>query len=132
MTEYTGAAPLFPSYSADPAWLTHCNGTVTGQPQENGYWAYAEANDCVPLAYDNAQQLDLALVSAGAVGDAGGNDSLTARTDQPGKGFDPGSGRVQFETRSQLPINMPNRFVGFSVITAAINCGRTGFGPAPT
>jgi hypothetical protein len=65
-----------------------------------------------------------------AVGDAGGNDSLTARTDQPGRGFDPGAGKVQFRTAAQLPIAMTNRFVGFSVITAAMNCNRAGFAPA--
>ena len=72
----------------------------------------------------------MALVYAGAVGDAGGNDSLTARTDQPGRGFDPGAGKVQFETEAQLPINLANRFVGFRVLTAAMNCDRSGFVPA--
>ena len=127
---YTGAEPYRPTYTADPAWLTHCNGTVTGAQQENGYASYIAANNCVPLAYYNAQQLDMALVSAGAVGDSGGNDSLTARTDQPGRGFDPGAGKVQFETESQLPINLSNRFVGFRVLTAAMNCDRSGFVPA--
>lgn len=99
LTAYTGGAPYLPTYTADPSWLTHCNGTVTGVPVENGYGVYISANSCVPLAYYNAQQLDEALTSAGAVGDAGGNDSLTARTDRPGRGFDPGAGKVQFRTQ---------------------------------
>jgi hypothetical protein len=128
LSAYVGEAPVSERYTADRAWLTHCNGTVVGPTGENDTSPHTRSNGCVPSAYTNALQLNEVLSDFGAISADQANNSLSARTDQPGQGYDPGAGKVQFETVAQVPIDrLTNRFVGVGAITAAMNCGRAGY-----
>jgi hypothetical protein len=106
LTDY--AAPAGPRYSADPAWLTSCNGLIASERHApvdptgggcNGRWP-------------DVQRL------AGALGEPATNHALTAHTES-----DPGPGKVQFETVAPVALSRPGRFLTWSVDAAAQNCG---------
>ncbi|MFF1874387.1 choice-of-anchor P family protein [Kitasatospora herbaricolor] len=112
LTDYTGAAPPAERYTADPAWLTACNGLIVSAQAPaappagvncGGFW---EAN----------KQMAAALASW-AGDDAATNHSLTAYT-----AGDPGAGRTQLQTVQPIPLSAENRFLTFSVDAAAQNC----------
>ena len=66
LASYVGESPVNETYTADRAWLTHCNGTIVAPFEENDNGPHQRSNGCVPLAYANAVQLGGALAWAGA------------------------------------------------------------------
>ncbi|MFJ8042977.1 choice-of-anchor P family protein [Kitasatospora sp. NPDC096147] len=112
LTDYTGAPPTGEQYTADPAWLTACNGLIVsaqapGSPPPGVY--------CGSFWAANKQMA--AALGTWAGGDAATNHSLTAYT-----AGDPGAGRTQLETVQPIPLGAQNRFLTFSVDAAAQNC----------
>nr|WP_157554803.1 choice-of-anchor P family protein [Herbidospora sakaeratensis] len=113
VTDYTGPAPHAMTYTADPAWLTSCNGLIASRlnpavapplaQQCGGWW---------PVVRDLAASL-----GQWAGGDPATNHAVTAFTHTP-----PGAGKVQLETENPVSIGSGNRFVTFSVDAAAVNC----------
>ncbi|MFJ5608128.1 choice-of-anchor P family protein [Streptomyces sp. NPDC093221] len=112
LPDYTGAAPLAETYTADPAWLTSCNGLLVSQqgpasppPGVNcgGFW--------------NANKQMAVALGTWAGGNASTNHSLTAYTSG-----DPGAGRTELETVRPIPLSANHRFLTFSVDAAAQNC----------
>ncbi|WP_051760874.1 choice-of-anchor P family protein [Herbidospora cretacea] len=113
VTGYTGPAPHAMTYTADPAWLTSCNGLIASRlnpavapplaQQCGGWW---------PVVRDLA-----AALGQWAGGDPATNHAVTAFTHTP-----PGAGKVQLETEHPVSIGSGNRFVTFSVDAAAVNC----------
>ena len=64
LASYVREAPVNQTYTADRAWLTHCNGTIVAPFEENDNGPHQRSNGCVPLAYANAVQLGQALAWA--------------------------------------------------------------------
>lgn len=113
LTGYTGAPPVAETYTADPAWLSECNGYLVSRG--------ASATDppgsgCGPGAWAQVKNL------AGALGSWAGqnpdtNHAVTAYTQG-----DPGGGKVQLQTVEPIPLSGTGRFLTFSVDVAAENC----------
>ncbi|MEU6854571.1 choice-of-anchor P family protein [Actinacidiphila alni] len=112
LPDYTGAGPGAETYTADPAWLTACNGLLVSQQAPaappagvycGSYWA------------QNKQMASALGTWSG--GDAATNHSLTAYTSA-----DPGAGRTELETVQPIPLSADHRFLTFSVDAAAQNC----------
>ncbi|MBE1468772.1 DUF11 domain-containing protein [Kibdelosporangium phytohabitans] len=112
VTGYTGPPPVSQQYTADPAWLTACNGWITSlqnSPVEppgaacGGFWT-------------QAQQLSAAL-GQWAGGDAATNHSVIGYTSA-----NPGPDKVQIETTQPIPLSGASRFLTFSVDAAARGC----------
>ncbi|MFC4033906.1 choice-of-anchor P family protein [Streptomyces polygonati] len=112
LPDYTGAAPLAETYTADPAWLTSCNGLLVSEQAPasppsgvycGSYWA--------------ANKQMAAALGTWAGGDATTNHSLTAYTSG-----DPGAGRTELQTVRPIPLSSDSRFLTFSVDAAAQNC----------
>ncbi|WP_037911143.1 choice-of-anchor P family protein [Actinacidiphila yeochonensis] len=112
LPDYTGAAPSAETYTADPAWLTSCNGLLVSEQAPDtppagfscaGYWA------------PNKQMA--AALGTWAGGDASTNHALTAYT-----AGNPGAGRTELQTVRPIPLSADHRFLTFSVDAAAQNC----------
>lgn len=110
--DYTGAPPANATYTADPQYLTACNGWITSQqnsPVEppgancNGFWS-------------QAIQLSSALGQWNGTG-AATNHAVIGYTSA-----DPGPDRVQLETAAPIPLSTSSRFLTFSVDAAARAC----------
>ncbi|WP_169982739.1 choice-of-anchor P family protein [Microbispora sp. H10836] len=112
VSDYTGAAPVNQTYTADPAWLTHCNGWIASQQNP----AVAPANSGCGDVWATVKQMAGAL-GQWADGDPAANHAVTAYTE----GADPGSGRTQLESNFSIDIG-PKRFLAFSVDVAETNC----------
>ncbi|WP_217712104.1 choice-of-anchor P family protein [Kitasatospora sp. NA04385] len=112
LTDYTGAAPTAEQYTADPAWLTACNGLIVSA---QGPAAPPPGVYCGSYWAANKQMA--AALGSWAGGDATTNHSLTAYTSA-----DPGAGRTELETVRPVPLSAENRFLTFSVDAAAQNC----------
>jgi hypothetical protein len=106
LTAYTGVAHR--KYTADPEWLTACNGLLASQRHSAVDPTGGQCNSRWP----EVQRL------AGALGDPAANHALTAHTES-----DPGAGKVQFETVAPVVLPRPGRFVTWSVDAAGQNCG---------
>ncbi|MYS23647.1 hypothetical protein GA0115240_154739 [Streptomyces sp. DvalAA-14] len=115
LPDYTGGAPLAETYSADPAWLTSCNGLLVSE--QAPATAPAGAN-CGGFWAANKQMA--AALGTWAGGDAATNHSLTAYTQG-----DPGAGRTELQTVTPIPLSADHRFLTFSVDAAAQNCFTT-------
>ena len=112
LPDYTGTAPPAETYTADPAWLTSCNGLLVSEQAPasppagvncGGYW--------------NANKQMAAALGTWAGSDASTNHSLTAYTSG-----DPGAGRTELQTVRPIPLSADHRFLTFSVDAAAQNC----------
>jgi uncharacterized repeat protein (TIGR01451 family) len=112
LTAYTGASGT--KYTADPGWLTGCNGVVTeyASPDSN-----AGAAGCSPGSFTSVKNLAWALGKVGGAGDPTLNHAVTAYTEG-----NPGVDKVQIETVNPIPLTVNNRFITFSVDAAALNC----------
>ncbi|MFB8085885.1 choice-of-anchor P family protein [Streptomyces sp. NPDC055992] len=112
LTAYTGAPPLAETYTADPAWLTACNGWLVSAADS----PTAPAGSGCGTSWPSQQAMASALAEwAGA--DPIGNHAVTAYT-----AGDPGAGKTQLETVQPVPVASAGRFLTFSVDAAAVNC----------
>ncbi|MDI5973279.1 choice-of-anchor P family protein [Streptomyces sp. SL13] len=113
LTGYTGAPPVAETYTADPAWLSGCNGylvsggTTATDPPGSG---------CGPTAWAEVKKL------AGALGTWAGSDPATNHAVTAYTQGDPGAGKVQLQTVGPIPLTDTGRFLTFSVDVAAENC----------
>jgi uncharacterized repeat protein (TIGR01451 family)/fimbrial isopeptide formation D2 family protein len=101
-------------YTADPAWLTACNGQI-----RSFNTPYTTLGNCASTAYtSNLGQLAYALGAHAEATDPRANEAVTAYTEG-----NPGVGAVQFRTVGNVPLaSASGRFLTFSVDTAAVNC----------
>jgi uncharacterized repeat protein (TIGR01451 family) len=101
-------------YTADPAWLTACNGQI-----RSFNTPYTTLGNCASTAYtSNLGQLAYALGAHAGATDPRANEAVTAYTEG-----NPGVGAVQFRTVGNVPLaSASGRFLSFSVDTAAVNC----------
>jgi uncharacterized repeat protein (TIGR01451 family) len=113
LTAYTGATGQ--TYTAAPAWLTGCNGSVL---QFNSPNAGQAAAGCAQLInYSGVRQLAYALGVHGGSATPATNHAVTAYTEG-----NPGANLVEFATVGQVPVPSNGRFLTFRVDTAAVNC----------
>ncbi len=118
LTDYTGVGGA--TYTADPEWLSSCNGQVVqfSTPQSD----FAASNCQVTggeHAFNRVRQLARALASVNG-GDPLANHALAAYT----QGADPGPDHVELATAAPvgLPPGLSSRFVLVQVNVAALNC----------
>ncbi|MET8385822.1 choice-of-anchor P family protein [Streptosporangium canum] len=112
VTGYTGAAPANQTYTADPAWLTACNGWIASQRNP----ATEPANGGCGGWWASVKQL------AGTLGQWAGGDPATNHAVTAYTNANPGSGKTQLEAVRPVGIGAPNRFLTFSVDAAEVNC----------
>ncbi|MBT1633280.1 beta strand repeat-containing protein [Curtobacterium flaccumfaciens] len=124
LTSYTGTSGQ--KYTANPAWLTLCNGWIASANQSTT--AAAQVSDCTSAGgtsaagqstWNQSQQL------AQALGIYSGQTAAAARGNYADTAFtagNPGAGLVEFQTTSNIPFTASNRFISFSADVAAANC----------
>ncbi|SDI91253.1 conserved repeat domain-containing protein [Frankineae bacterium MT45] len=115
LTSYTGPAPLSAKYTADPAWLTECNGQIV----KWGSTPFSASNCSAAGNFGRVQQESWALGKHAGLADPTTNNAVTAYTEAP----PPGADKVEFQTLND--INLPRadgRFIAFTIDTAAVNC----------
>ncbi|KOX25128.1 hypothetical protein ADL06_19515 [Streptomyces sp. NRRL F-6491] len=115
LTSYTGAPPLAETYTADPAWLTSCNGWLVSAADP----ATAPVGSGCGTSWPSQQAMASALAEW-AGGDPADNHAVTAYT-----AGNPGAGKTQLETVQPVPVAATGRFLTFSVDVAAVNCFAT-------
>jgi uncharacterized repeat protein (TIGR01451 family) len=115
VTSYTGAPPVNETYTADPVWLTSCNGWITSQQNPA---VEPPGADC-GFFWGQAKQLSQAL-GQWAGGDPATNHGVIGYTSA-----DPGADKVQLETAQPIPLSGASRFLTFSVDVAARGCQGT-------
>ncbi|WP_372350482.1 GEVED domain-containing protein [Streptomyces sp. KL116D] len=122
LTGYTGAGPLADTYTADAAWLDNCNGWVVDNSAASADFRPG-ITDCGGQAkwWDSSRSLAEALGTFNGVADPEHNQAVTAFT-----AADPGANKVEFETSRPIALASPNRFITFSVDSAAMNCFAVG------
>jgi uncharacterized repeat protein (TIGR01451 family) len=127
LTNYTGAGGT--TYTADPAWLTACNGWILqfGTPES------ALTKTTCPDTISGGQVDDTgwALVRqmAWALGSNAGQSSTDAQSNHAVTGYTdnktgPDAGAVQFATSTPAAIQLvaATRFITFAVDAAEVNC----------
>ncbi|MFF7250992.1 choice-of-anchor P family protein [Embleya sp. NPDC008237] len=113
LTNYTGGPPVGETYTADPAWLTACNGWVTSPAASTTPPA---GSGCVPGDWAQVKHL------AGVLGQWSGGSSTTNHAVTAYTAGNPGAGKVQLETAAPIPLPAGRRFIAFSVDIAEVNC----------
>ena len=114
LNDYTGAAPLDETYTADPAWLSpaQCNGLILSEQDPptqpagiscNGYWGSA-------------------LLFGEAFGSWEGTDPATNHALVGYTNGDPGVNSVKLQTNTPIPLPSANRFLVIRSDDAAQNC----------
>ncbi len=125
LTTYTGAQGT--TYTADTPWTVACNGIIlqwsspdSDLPRTGCNLKQASSN---LHAYERLRQLAWALGSHDGATDPEGNHVVSAYTD----GANPGADRVQLRSSPiSLPESLADRYLTFSVDTAALNCHVSG------
>ncbi|WP_433891190.1 DUF7507 domain-containing protein [Streptomyces sp. CA-111067] len=119
LADYTGANGE--QYTADPAWLSDCNGEILN------YTMTALPANCAagPAGMNNLRPMAYALGDLRGAADPTQNDALSAYTDTGNNiPVDPGAGKVQFQTVQ--PIDLPSgtgkHYILFGVDAGAVNC----------
>ncbi|WP_210490971.1 DUF11 domain-containing protein [Patulibacter sp. SYSU D01012] len=107
LDDYVGAGGR--AYTADPEWLTGCNGVVLRFSSPDA--AQGAAGCDLQTSYDRVRQI------AHALGGNASNHAVSAYTEG-----DPGADNVQFETATPIPLLSTGRFITFSVDAAETNC----------
>ena len=103
LTSYVGATGE--TYTADPAWLSGCNGEIVSASSPNGENAQAGCNPGSD-GYDALRQLSYAEGVFQGAADPTAATTVAALTDNPG----PGANKVQFQTVQPIPLVASNRF----------------------
>ena len=113
LESYTGATGQ--TYTADPGWLTSCNGQI-----RSFNTPYTTLGNCESTGYTSQLgQLAWALGQHSGAAVPADNHVVAAYTSN-----NPGVDAVQFQTTSNIPLaGSSGRFLTFSVDTAAVNCG---------
>ncbi|WP_329023528.1 DUF11 domain-containing protein [Streptomyces sp. NBC_00690] len=116
LPSHQGAPPLNQTYTADPAWLepADCNGIVLNQA--GGNQPACEARNARGMTVLKGQAKVLGQVDGAA--DPSLNHVVSAYTDTT----DPGANKVEFQTRTPVPLALTGRFITFSVDVAASGC----------
>jgi hypothetical protein len=117
LNNYTGAAPLDETYTADPAWLSFasCNGLVLSA---QGPVAQPPGTNC------GGGFWPLVLDFGAALGSWEGNDPSTNHVLVGYTAGDPGPG-VELQTVTPIPLPSANRFLTIRTDAAGQNCGST-------
>jgi len=106
LTNYTGGPPVGATYTADPAWLTACNGWLTSPAASTTPPA---GSGCVPGDWAQVKNL------AGVLGQWSGGSSTMNHAVTAYTAGNPGAGKVQLETVAPIPLPAGRRFIAFSV-----------------
>lgn len=114
LTKYTGASGE--TYTADPAYLTHCNGVIVEANSPDSGQAASGCPDKV--SYDAVRSLSYALGLLEGLASPKDNHTVTAYT----QGANPGPNKVQFQTVHDIPLVAKDRFLTFAVNAAEENC----------
>ncbi|MFA9283193.1 MAG: IPTL-CTERM sorting domain-containing protein [Comamonas sp.] len=117
LSDYIGATGQ--TYTANPAWLTACNGLLSSadQPQAG---ADGQTTSCGSQeAWNVTQQLAKTLGAYQSSANSDSNFAVSAYTSA-----DPGANLVEFETENTIPLSSAKRFVAASIDVAAANCYR--------
>lgn len=116
LTDYTGATGQH--YTADPDWLTDCNGLIIDSrtssadlPAQSGNWSACSQGRIDALT-------DLLGDLPGGPADPADNHALTTYTSVDATN----QNGVEFATDGPLPLNASNRFITFSIDVAATDC----------
>ncbi|SDH65273.1 conserved repeat domain-containing protein/fimbrial isopeptide formation D2 domain-containing protein [Leifsonia sp. 98AMF] len=112
LTAYTGVTGQ--KYTADPAWLTGCNGQI-----RNFNTPASTLGNCInDTETANLNQLAYALGAHSGAQTPASNHAVTAYTEG-----NPGANATEFRTATNVPLaSSSGRFLTFSVDTAAVNC----------
>ncbi|MEV0091357.1 GEVED domain-containing protein [Streptomyces sp. NPDC050738] len=116
LNKYAGAAPQNESYTADPSWLTGCNGWVLKYGGSENY-APGITSCANETFWDGSRSIARAIGAYINPADPDQNHAVTAFTYR-----DPGVNKIQFDTVQPIPLHASNRFLTFAVTTAAKNC----------
>ena len=113
LTNYVGA--LGDTYTADPAWLTNCNGVIVvpNSPDSD----MGQSGCRLLVDYSTVRQLAYAAGVAMGAADPATNHAVTAFTEG-----NPGANKVQFQTVNPIPLVASNRFLTFSVAASETSC----------
>ncbi len=111
LTGYTGTAPQNETYTADPAWLTQCNGVVLSQTTPDGN----NISGC-GVNYGSIQVL------AGVLGTLPGGGGATNEAVSAFTAGDPGANLIEFATVNPIPLMTTNHYITFSVDAAETSC----------
>ena len=113
LTNYVGA--LGDTYTADPAWLTNCNGVIVvpNSPDSD----MGQSGCRLLVDYSTVRQLAYAAGVAMGAADPATNHAVTAFTEG-----NPGANKVQFQTVNPIPLMASNRFLTFSVAASETSC----------
>lgn len=119
LNTYQGPAPYNATYTADPVWLTRCDGLLAAM-EETDPWAWAVGVCSDQWSFDDLRSMASALATLTG-GDANTNHALGEYTSYG----DPGTDKVMLETANPLPLNATGRFITFSLDATAVNCQAT-------
>ncbi|MEB8344112.1 DUF7927 domain-containing protein [Streptomyces endophyticus] len=109
------------TYTAAPEWLKECNGWVLNQADSAGYGPALQDCHNSTLNYNRLRDLTDALGRLNGTDPSTGNHAVAAFTYNS-----PGANSVEFETADPIPVSASNRFINFSVSSAAMNCFASG------
>ena len=110
LPQYTNTAGQ--SYTADPAWLSNCNGVVISLLHPTA----TPPNHLCDTAWSRVRPM------AGDLAQFAGTNPATNHAIGAYTQGDPGPNKVQFETTQPIPLSATNRFLTFSVDTGEQNC----------
>ncbi len=105
-------------YTADPYWLTNCNGIILSGASTS---TSTTGNDCPAGPYGNLRTLATSLGNVNGTSPKTANHALTAYTEQANP-----TSTLQLQTVGTRPFATSNRFVAFRLNYAAINCMAAG------
>ena len=113
---YVGATGT--AYTAEGQWANPgtCNGIVTSFNSPNN--VACASNPSSGGGQTQIRNLANSLGTINGSPDSADNHAVSAYTANPS----PGANLIEFGTQAPIPVNVQNRFIGFSVNVAAINC----------
>jgi uncharacterized repeat protein (TIGR01451 family) len=116
LVNYVGASGT--AYTAEGQWANPgtCNGIVTSLNSPNN--AACAGNPSSGGGQIAIRNLANQLGTINGSSDSANNHAVSAYTALPA----PGPNLIEFATQAPIPVNVQNRFIGFSVNVAAINC----------
>ncbi|HKT00716.1 MAG TPA: hypothetical protein VJT31_14390 [Rugosimonospora sp.] len=111
---YVGAPPADETYTADPQWLSNCNGILTSAQQPA---TIPSGSGCPDVeSWTDLQRM------ASALGDWAGGSGATNHALGEYTAANPGADHVMFQTVTPVSMSLTHRFITFAVDAAAVNC----------